>query len=512
MRTVPLTRWVPRVEPRLSVVPLPLIGLYLLALPVLLWRLEQTPAMWFDEGFRANQAYVLVTTGQYATASYDAVRPFDPAAGTGPADLLPIAATYALFGPGIWQSRLPSVAYALFALTGVYLLGRWFRSWQTGLLAALLILAAPTIGDTGFLWLGRQVMGEIPSVALVLLGLWLWFRSWEVERSGRSLWRASLPGLLVGLGLLSKTQGAFGLLPGLTLVVAARVWRLRRSGLRRLAREVAPWVAIAIVMVGWQMLSRFSVDEARQTEYAAMLSVTVGTNLLTTLFGQTLSTSAWAMFGFMVVVVLVSGGMLARRARAWQPRTWAHLTLTLIVAGHALWFALVSIGWTRYAFSGWVLAWFLLGLGANALLRRPEFGAWPWRVATLALVGAVILSNVTRILAEPRLSQIETAATYIRTNLPADAVIESWEWELDALTRRADYSRPGQADQMAAIRRVFYPSGGPESTYDVLRNDPDYLIIGRMAAFTQVYRAEVVAAEFDLMIRIGDYAIYRRQR
>jgi len=80
------------------------------------------------------------------------------------------------------------------------------------------------------------------------------------------------------------------------------------------------------------------------------------------------------------------------------------------------------------------------------------------------------------------------------------------------LTRRTDYSRPGQADQMAAIRRVFYPSGGPASTYNVLRNDPDFLIIGRMAAFTQVYRAEVVAAEFDLMIRIGDYAIYRRQR
>lgn len=513
MRTLPLARWTRRVEPRFSLLPLPLLGLYLLALPLLLWRLDSAPAFWFDEGFRANQAYVLATTGQYATSDHDAVRPFDPAAGTGPADTLPVAALYALLGPGIWQSRLPTVVYALLGLTAAYFLGRWFAGWQAGFLAALLVLAAPIVGDTGYVMLGRQLMGEVPAVALILLGLWLWFQIWEADRPMPALWRAALPGLVVGLGLLSKTQTAFGVLPGLALITAARCWTLRRQGRATLIREVAPLLAVAAMLGSWQFLTRIAVDDIRRVEYAAMLSVTVGTNLLTSLFGRATSNSAWAMFGLMVMVAALAGIAAARHGGSrWSARTWGQLTLALIVLSHALWFAYVSIGWTRYAFLGWVTAWLLLGVGATRLLRQPEVGPWPWRIAAVALAALAFLYNGYRIVATARDSQVVAAAAFIRQQIPAEAVIESWEWELDALALRTDISRPGQTDQMDAIRRVFYPTGGPAPTYDTLRNDPDYLIVGRMAGFTGVYPPDVIADHFVLLVEIGDYDIYSRVR
>jgi hypothetical protein len=103
-------------------------------------------------------------------------------------------------------------------------------------------------------------------------------------------------------------------------------------------------------------------------------------------------------------------------------------------------------------------------------------------------------------------------ASFIHNHIPREAVVETWEWELDAISGHWEVHHPSEADDFEAIRQIFYEKRMPRLAYDELQANPDYLIEGTMSDYTGVYDPETLSKHFQLLTEIGSYRIYERIR
>lgn len=490
------------------------ILLALICAPLVLIGLDRYPAPWFDEGFKLNSAWLLAETGIYGSRSVEGVIPFDMATTTGPFEVGLMALSLKLFGLGILPGRLPIALLTVLLILLVERLGRAAYGGRAGLLMGLLLIATPPIGELGVVLIGRQAMSETPAMLMTVLGLWLWMRSWERGCT----WMALLAGLAFGVGALSKSQFAIALLPALALIGGARLLLRDDPPLR----AAAPAAGLLIVFFGWSALGRLASDPATQLYNAEMLQMGLRTNLFTGLWGSTLSERALLI----VAVGLAGAGYGAWRfQRAWRKGRlgtgdWLTLTLALIAVGNTLWFGLLSIGWPRYGYLGYVAALMLLGLlAAESLVKLQVWLAQRRRgherLITPAIgVGLIALAFIAQLPPALRSAEGRAAAqmaAYIAQNLPREARIESWEWELGALSPYTNYHYPDQRYVYQAIyqqgRQLPY-----RLDYDLLQADPTHLVIGPFSRMTQIYPAQVVAADFALVITIGPYQLFERRR
>ena len=295
-----------------------------------------------------------------------------------------------------------------------------------------------------------------------------------------------------------------------------------------------------------------------------MLREAIASNILTGLWGQTLTTHAWFIIGLMGVGVLSSGWRLIRNAantsyavnKEYFPHSvgklggdcqipalaagfgnpaganprqmgntlnkwWAEATLALFVLLYLVWFALLSVGWPRYAFVGLIVAMLLLGKLAwdifQATCRRIE-GRWPkvspflYPTALLGLSLIALWINLYPNLTFNEPTKFQDMADYIRQEIPQDAVIESWAWELDALSGHWQYHHPHQRYLFQAIRQFSHHQQAFDLNYNLLQADPDYLITDGSSTWTGIYSDAVVTANFVELTEIGVYRIYRRIR
>lgn len=482
-------------------------GLYLLLnLSLLTFRLDTYPAVWFDEGYKMNAALTLAETGIFGTRTLRGELPFDPGISSGPADVIPAALSFRWLGAGVLPARWVSVAFTLLASAALLSLATYLYGFWPGLLAALLVSAWPAIGGVSYLLIGRQVLGEPAALALILVGLRLWFAGWRREH----IYFEAAAGLFIGIGILSKTQVAITLLPALLVIGLAR-WHRRRTPV---LKAFLPTILALLVLGAWMLVGRLMTSAAVQQENSAMLSEAVSTNLLTPLLGQALTGSALLLIGIMLAGT--AGGLWY----VWRPaecqtsisnRRWAAGTLVLFVMLTLLWFALFSIGWPRYAFFGLVVALLLLGRGVMSLAHWLKLRAkLPHWAAALALMVAAVVTNVLPAARYDQDGQAAQAiADYIKQHVPIQAVIETWEWELTALSGDHNYHLPHQRYLFEAIRQ-FSRGQAFDLQYDVLQADPDYLVVGTFGAWTNIYPGAEIAAHFTPEARFGAYTLYRR--
>src|SRR5215203_5803510 len=83
-----------------------LVGLLLLGAFLLVYKLDQYPRPWYDEGSHLHVAKNFALNGVYADYSSEGNRPFGPAVGVGPTVLLPIALLFKLGGVSIPLARV----------------------------------------------------------------------------------------------------------------------------------------------------------------------------------------------------------------------------------------------------------------------------------------------------------------------------------------------------------------------------------------------------------------------
>lgn len=503
--------WVRRVLFRL----LPVGALVMLAFV----NLADYPKLWFDEGIHLHVPKAIVKFGVYADYNSEGFQYYGPTMSVGPTVMLPVALALRLGGIGIWQARLVMAFYLLAAIVAFFVLARRIGGARCGWVATLLLVSSPGLD---LVWLGRQLLGEVPGLLFLLLGLILWLD----ERGRPSAWRLAAVGLLFGLAVVTKYQFLIPLGPGLLLA-----WAADRFHYRRLAPAVflvplivtiacfAVWQAIGIVYLGPSMASEnlrlmgtaaagaawtFSVEHVRRAG-AYLVSFPLYASLL-------LPALAYSLF---------RATDRDRRSQAWTT------VLCLILPGLA-WYLAASIGWPRYAFSAAAIAALpvarflgdltdgfrwpgMPGVPSDrpAAAHAPALAltAWLWLFAAV-VPGLVMVGD--RVLRPPA-NAGRAMAAYLEERVPHTALIETWEPEMGFLTDHR-YRYPPPALLIDAVAFIWTAGPPLSARYDFMREkSPDYVLEGEFARWVQLYPAARLNERYRLTKEIGAYRLYQRR-
>ena len=478
-----------------------------ITLGLLLPRLDTAPPAWYDEGYNLHATALLAQQGFYGTYTTEGWRPFDSGISSGPPLIVPAALSFKLFGAGVAQARLASVLYTAAAALGLYALAAYFYGQAAALFVTLALIAFPTPDAANFLFVGRQFLGESAALAGIVVGLWLWFRAWETGRWSYSL----LAGIAFSIAPLAKPHAGIPLLPTLVIIAALRAVK-DRSQIVRLA---TPTVVMLAIFGGWMLLQRSAAQPAQVGALDMFNAIKV--SFLSGLQGRPLPASAYRIFAAMAFAVLVSGWrLLARRPRLNTPGAWGEAAVVLFVLVTALWYFFLSLGWPRYAYTGFTLSLLLIAkFGYDAFQWARQKLPMRYNLQTLAMAGlalvAVVVNGYPVLQFEPENYAQETGS-YIQQQIPRDAVIESWAWEIDGLSGHQEYHHPNQNYLITAVSQAFITQQPFDLDYDPLQADPDYLLAGPFSDWVGIYDGAALDAHFEMRAEFGPYRIYQRIR
>ncbi|WOD40067.1 ArnT family glycosyltransferase [Nodosilinea sp. E11] len=161
---------------------------------LLLLRSPLQSLMPHDEGWYAQQARWIVTTGDWVTQQWWGEPIHDRMMGI----QWLIAASYKLFGVSEWAARLPGAIACWGAVMLTYRIGRQCLTASIGFWGAAILAATP-------IWMqaSRLAIQDVPLTALELLGIWALLQA-EASPRRRFGW-GLLAGTTVGLGFMLKS-------------------------------------------------------------------------------------------------------------------------------------------------------------------------------------------------------------------------------------------------------------------------------------------------------------------
>ena len=485
-----------------------------------LYRLSDYPTTWFDEGSHLHVPKAMLQLGAYADYSSDGLRYFGPTLGVGPAVMLPVAAAFKALGIGLVQARLVIVAYLFGALFLFYRLALKLDGPKVAGLALAFLVSSRAIA---LFKTGRQVLGEVPALFLLLAAFLVWFSAWEGQ-SGRLV----AAGLLFGAAATTKYQFLLAIAPMFAVAFALNFVYYRGAKMR-----VFVWPALitGTVFALWQVVLVVYLGPATSAEnLAALRAATAGAATVFSLplmkrsMGELL---AFKTFGGALIVGLAYGVFASvGKSRAAQQRG----VLWIFAMVNLAWYVLASVGWLRYAFPGLVVACVFLAkffVDLLALLREsrstPETPAG-WLafdsvrggvMGVVVLWAAVIIVPSLAASALPIVRPPQNApaamAEYLTKEIPTGAVIEMWEPELGFLAAH-NFHYPPTGTLNVAVQHIWSGGPAPRLKYHPLEEaQPPYVLVGSFARWVDVYPPEVLARDYQRLTSIGAYELYARK-
>ncbi|MFI5331995.1 MAG: ArnT family glycosyltransferase [Desulfobaccales bacterium] len=472
------------------------------------YNLANYPTIGWDEAIFSETAANLVQHGRYAFTlqSPDQLSDLDFRITAGPALILPLALAYKLGGVGVVPGRLVAGLYLVLAFLGLFLAAR--RLWGSG--AALLAVALALLDTDVFYW-GRSVLGDIPALALFLLGTGFLIRGLE----SRSSWPLFLGGLFLGLAFDAKEFYGLAFLPPLGLLVRQSWREPRRLGLALLAYGAG----LALPLLAYLLLKAIilgSLTEAvfhflRQKKllcHEFFTPLTIGRIYPESLLYLLERPLFW--LGVMGAVWVWKKEPPAAGARLW---VWNFFIWCLVY--------LTAVYWQRFALPALFLA---SPLAAHFLLRSvdrltahltPRPSVWlPVGITLTFLImfcpcqGLDYLNQVVTQSNNPP----EKLLKFLQAQVPRSWLIETPEYELAFLDddhrihlMPAYYFVESTPDEVVLLN--------PRSTpYDFERVGADMLILGNFGkgVFQQIYPPCLVARDWRLVARVDYYDIYVR--
>ncbi len=482
------------------------------------YNLQNYPIPWYDEGSHLHVAKNMALHGVYADSSSEGYRPFGPAVGVGPTVMLPIAALFSVFGVSISLARLVIVAYSLLTLLLVYIIAMRFVRWPFALLAVVLVLLIPNIR---YLYYSRTVVGEAPGMFFFLAGLALW-----LHPRGRTVLGLVCVGTLIGLAAITKNQYAFFMLPALLLNWMADIFWYKQRGWRYF---VIPGVISGLIFAGWLYIVIIKLGEGGDFAENLRTLQTAGTGALIVIDKYSIQRVAKLLAGegtygaLFIPAVLYSVIVSLRRSKVGQDR--GIITMFLLVS--TLLFS-ISLGWDRYAFGPVVLVVIFLvmlirdlaniaavdNIGIVQSVRQANPS--PALLMILLLIGWLIVTvgfpvyNRFNDVTNQGLDDVYVLADWIKTNIPNDALIETWEQEIGILTDNTIHYPP----QIMLAHSVEAQWQGGESVseyYDFREpSPPEYVIRGPFGAFTGLYPDDRLT-DYEIIQVIGPYQVFQRR-
>jgi 4-amino-4-deoxy-L-arabinose transferase-like glycosyltransferase len=481
---------------------------------LLLFRLGSYPAPWYDEGSHLHVAKNLALNGVYADFSSEGNRYYGPVLGVGPTVLLPIALVFKLLGVSITYARLVIVAYGVLALIAFYLLGTQVMSRRGAYIALVLMVLSPGVD---FVFNTRTVLGEVPGLAFLTAGLWLWLRP-----GPRSLLELVGVGVLMGLTAITKNQFAITVLPALFVTwIADLVW-YRQRGWRYF---VIPGVIAGLIFGLWLLALLTVLGESRQISenLAAIREASSGAFLILrfdTMYRAFQNLIERGVYGGLFIPIVIYGLVISLKRTADGQRFGT--ILIFILASIGLYIS--ALPWPRYAFPALVFSALFL---VHFLERLTDGFRLDWRglraatpplssLVTILVIGWVVLlilvpgyRQVNELRTKAR-SDAYQVAGYLQANVAKEAVIETWEQELAVLSNHR-FHYPPQIVLAKAVANQWLGAPLASEFYDFRTfGQPEYVIVGPFAQYTFLYPQDRLT-EYTRLTTIGAYEIYQRR-
>ncbi len=474
-------------------------------------NLTRWPVAWFDEGIHLHVPKALVRLGVYADYSSEGLRHFGPTLAVGPTVMLPIAASFALFGVGLLQARVVMAAFLVACVAAFYLLGRRLGGPVVGLVAAGLLLVSPGPATVEY---GRQALGEVPGGCFLALGLLVWFRSWSRPTVGR----LAVAGLLLGLATVTKHVYLLALGPAL---LAA--WLLNLAYYRTLPQRVflVPGTLCAGIFALWQLTVLAWLSPGSLAENWALLRQT-SDGAAFVFDAQTSRRSMLELVGVrgyfgLLVPALAYTGWRALRKNV-HDQMWG--VLWLVALSNLSWFAIASNGWLRYAFVGLAVSAVLVARLWRDLIgavrtgdvrgrRRGSGLAFALSLWLVVALGLPLVSTAAKLARVPPPDAAAVAA-WLTTEVPLDAVIETWEPELGVLSdHRYHYPPPSLLIRAVAhVSRGAPPPAGSYAFRDA--GAAAYVVVGAFARWVGLYADSDLRADYQPVHQQGAYVVWKR--
>ena len=475
-----------------------------------LYKLDLYPVTWFDEGSHLHVPKALVQRGVYADVSSEGYRYFGPTIGVGPPVMLPIALAFRLAGIGLVQARLVIVAYLVIALV-LFAVAAWRRyGLATAGLASGLVVVTPGVD---LVYIGRQVLGEVPAFAYLLLGVLLWWRS-LAQANRRWCW---LLGAGVALGLAALTKSQFGLVLAPTIVLLGVLDRCYYRQATWWHFLVPLGAVVGAMFAGYALQFALLLGSEDPQHILALWRDATGGAIFVFSPGRILSSLKFLLgpdvYAYWGLPALAYGVFLAReRNRAGLEQAFLVVFVTVTFG----WFAFASIGWPRYAFP----AVALLGILVAKLLLDVAGGLIGGRGPASLARGVAVALGIAILVGHSLVTQVQTVASaadrspqlvaaYLNANVPPSAIIETWEPELGFLTdHQYHYPPSGWLDR--SVRAKWLGSDQPLTGYDPVREShPSYFVVGRFGKYTGIYAQTLARPDIRPVGSFGDYDVYR---
>jgi 4-amino-4-deoxy-L-arabinose transferase-like glycosyltransferase len=230
-----------------------LIALLFLSILPLTFNLGRSAIWDSNEAFYTETPRRMLETGDYTSPEFN----YKPRINKPPLTYWFVASVYHLIGPSEFSQRIPIVLWAIVILGTAFMLGRELYSLEAGLLASIIVAAAPR-----FIFFSRRML--IDMQLTMFMGLTLLFFIFSETRPHRRKLFLSLMYVAVGLGVLTKGPIA-AMLPGLTFFI----YLLSTRSLNRIkemmlfvgtiivASIVLPWYLISYMEHGWLYIESF---------------------------------------------------------------------------------------------------------------------------------------------------------------------------------------------------------------------------------------------------------------
>ena len=484
-------------------------------------HIESFPPLWFDEGWTVCVARIWVELGHYGCLLRG--EPAPPSLAAHFPVVASVAASFAVFGVGVWQTRLVGLLYTFCAFLLLYALARRLYGRSVAIAALALLLLVPLKWSIHPLYIGRQVLGEMPLLCFLLAGYVCFLRS-----AHRPFWQAAAIGCW-GLAWMTKSQVAPFLVVSFAGTIVLMSLRGDWSVVGRLAvGMIGSWGGCRLLIYAkdWLLAGHIMPHPPVDGMTEAIALVFVSSIRLETIHYLFVSWPEYplglAYASWRLRQTSYSGGPVSVEQTV--------QTMLLLLAGSWLaWFAFLCAGEPRYALPGLFLAApftaalfhdFTKGFDV-AFLARTLTGLLRSRRVTRqgikAVVVVMLLVMMGWVAVQERYAfrtreddrDLFAVTHYLNTATPPTAVIETYDSELFLFLQRSYTYAPPRV-LVEIIRRE--QGAAKAVTYDPLESRPDYLVVGEYGRWAGFYKPLIAENRVRLVTSIGRYQIYEPVR
>jgi 4-amino-4-deoxy-L-arabinose transferase-like glycosyltransferase len=471
------------------------------------------PFVYTDEGFVLQGAINLVKYGEYAMRSSEGFRVLDqPLIANGPGIVLLIAGVFHFFGIGLMQARITVTTIMLITSIIFFFLAKRLFGSPAAFLSTFILFAFP---QEGFIWFGRMILGNVPALGCILAGFYLWVISLD-----HGNWRYSIgSGILFGLAMITKAQTAI-IIPTFLLVGLIDYYYYKQFEIKRYLMILGIPILFFII---WNIAQFVIVGTENYRQHLA--AIRSSTQVTIFMFRpDRIIRNIWYLIRSGASIFILPGIIYSGWACQYRRlESLQRLPLVLFVIFWLLWYMFFSIGWHRYTFDAFAVGSLFSGVfiidiyqfikkKSSNRSKLPEIyiriGATVLLVAVLISSGWLFITQFKNIIAPPDVS-LQRFAAYIEENIGQEALIESWEWEIDPLTTLNFHHPTNDWVDKMTLYLTFGEKVDP--VYDFSKYGPDYLIDGPFSKSTDFYTSQLKKGCCELIISIEPFDLYRVQ-